>query len=170
MRIIVFILLLSSLSQASMSPRMQSLMAQLSGTFTETRDASNQHKMNNKFNVDLLYLVREGPSFGLRYLTEIRNESGFEKGQSYGLVVGYYWPTGLHVLAYYDFFAKTGYWSNGNGYQISAGYLEHLGYRYHLGFQLSTKSTKYKTNYANNLSESRTMNDSFISLVMMYLF
>ena len=55
----------------------------------------------------MLYLVREGPSFGLRQLTEIRNEYGFEKGESYGLAVGYYWPTGLHVLAYYDFFAKT---------------------------------------------------------------
>lgn len=170
MRIVAFIFFLSSLSQASMSPRMQSIMAQLSGTFTETRNTNNQHKMNNKFNVDLLYLVREGPSFGVRYLTEIRNESGFEKGESYGLAIGYYWPTGLHALAYYDFFAKTGDWSNGKGYQFSLGYLEHLGRHYHAGFQLSTKSTTYKTNLANNLLDRRTISDNFASLVLMYLF
>ncbi len=153
-----------------MSPRMQSLMVQLSGTFTETRDASNQHKMNNKFNVDLLYLGREGPSFGVRHLTEIRNEFGFEKAHNYGFVLGYYAYSGLHALAYYDFQATTRLWSSGHGYQLSLGYLEHLGYHYHVGFQLSAKSTKYTTSSEISLVNRRTVVDQFMSLVLMYLF
>lgn len=170
MRIIAFLLLLSSHSQATMSPRMQSVMTQISGSVTETRNHLNQHKMNNKFGIDLLYLVREGPTFGIRYLNEIRNESGFEKSQSYGFAIGYYTYSGLHALAYYDFQATTRLWSSGHGYQLSLGYLEHLGYHFHAGFQLSAKTTKYTTSTELSLVDSRIVNDQFMSLVMMYLF
>lgn len=114
--------------------------------------------------------MRQGPSFGIRYLTESRNEAGREAGEAYGLTVGYYWHRGWFILGHYDVFAKVGQWTDGQGQQINFGYLEHIGRHFHIGFQVSDRTTVYKTDTTSSLSESRTVKDTYPSVTLMHLF
>ncbi len=153
-----------------MAPRMYSIMAQVSGALVETTDFSGNAAYNNKISFEALYLVRGGPTFGGRYLIESRNEIESSAGQSYGPSAGYYAESGLFVLVTYDVLAKLGRWTNGEGFELDLGFVEHVGDQIHLGAQYSTRQMKYKTDITDNTAVQKSIREDFPSLVLMYLF
>ena len=163
-------LLLSLNSNAALAPRMYSIILQTALTRRQITDTSENSIRNNKMDINLLYFVRGGPTFGFRYFIESRNEVESESGESYGPSAGYYWESGFYFLGHYDILAKLGDWMNGEGTQVDIGYLEHLGGQFHIGFQFSDKRTVYKSSKTTNLAEDRVVKDAYPSLVLMYLF
>ena len=169
--VVISISFISLSGQAYLAPRMYSIIAQGALDPVAHGDASQNSIYSNKVDLNLLYFVRGGPTFGFRYLIESRNESGAsESGQSYGPTAGYYWERRFFVLGHYDIFAKLGNWTNGEGPQLDFGYLEHVVDRLHVGFQISNKVLTYKTDITNSLAEHRTVRDTWPSVTLMYLF
>ncbi|MES2801788.1 MAG: hypothetical protein V4654_04805 [Bdellovibrionota bacterium] len=166
----LFLFFVSLNCSAALAPRMYSIILQTGLTAKQITDTAENSVHNNKADINLLYFVRGGPTFGFRYFIESRNEVGSESGESYGPSFGYYWESGFYVLGHYDILAKLGDWANGEGTQLDIGYLEHIGGQFHIGFQISDKRTVYKTSKATNLAEERTVKDKFSSFVLMYLF
>ena len=155
---------------AALAPRMYSIILQGGLTYRENVDSFNNNVYMNKVDVNLLYFVRGGPTFGFRYLIESRSEAGSEAGEAYGPSAGYYWERGWFILGHYDILAKVGTWTNGEGPQIDFGYLEHIGGQFHIGFQISDRTTVYKSDKTSSLSEIRTIKDTYPSATLMYLF
>lgn len=168
--IIPFFLLLSEVARATMSPRMYSIMTQVSGAIKESGNSQDGTTYNNKIELNLMYLVRSGPSFGGRYLIQNQNYLESETGEGYGPVAGYYWENGMFILANYDILAKLGRWRNGEGFQLDVGYIEHIGNHYHIGFKYSHRDVTYKTDLQDNTAEKKRVLERFPSFVFMYLF
>ena len=169
-KFLILILLLSSDARATLAPRMYSIMTQINGSLAQSTDINGGATYNNKLSFEILYLVRAGPTFGVRYMIESRNENESQTGQAYGPVVGYYSTTGLFVLINYDVLAKLGKWTNGEGFETSIGYIEHLGDQFHLGAMYSIRRIRYKTDITDNTAVLKTVDDQFPSLSLMYLF
>ncbi len=165
-----FVLALSAQSHATLAPRMYSIMAQLNASIYQATDAAEAQTYNHKLSFELLYLVRNGPSFGGRYIIETRNENSSNSGQAYGPMVGYYSETGFYGTFNYDIFAKLGQWTNGEGFEFGIGYLEHMGNQLHVGAKYSTRKMRYKTDITNNLAVNKDVTDYFPSVSFMYLF
>lgn len=154
-----------------MAPRSKSLMVQFAATANNfVNDTSSElFRANGSF--DLIYLVRSGPSFGLRYFAETRNETGvIEGGQSLGLLLGYYHYSGINLLLTYEATAQLGSWNKGSGFQADLGYVEHIGSQYHLGLRISHRSAKYSANDKDPSAADRTVVDTYPSLIFMHLF
>lgn len=166
----IFISTLSLQSHATLAPRMYSIMAQLNASIYQATDSAEAQTYNHKLSFELLYLVRNGPSFGGRYIIETRNENGSNSGQAYGPMVGYYSDNGLYGTFNYDIFAKLGQWTNGEGFEFGIGYLEHMGNQLHVGAKYSTRKMRYKTDITNNLAVNKDVTDYFPSISFMYLF
>lgn len=166
----LFILFFSLKGFAALAPRMYSIIMQGALTMRETQDSFQNSIYTNKVDFNLLYFVRGGPTFGIRYMIESRNEAESEAGESYGPSAGYYWERGWFILGHYDILSKLGSWTNGEGPQIDFGYLEHVGGQFHIGFQISDRTVTYKTDKASSLSEIRTVRDTYPNLTLMYLF
>ena len=169
-KIFIFLTLLSLSSFATMAPRMYSVMAQVSSSAAQDTAPNGDAAYKSRFSLDLLYLVRSGPTFGFRYLIESRNELETQSGQAYGPMAGYYSEQGLFVLVTYDILAKLGHWTNGEGFQFDLGYVEHVGNQIHLGFKISTRKIKYKSDIFDSLAVEKNVQDTFPSFVLMYLF
>ena len=157
-------------AEASMAPRMYSVMAQFSGSVLNGTDTNDAVYYGNKFSLETLYLVRGGPTFGFRYLFESRNENSSQSGQAYGPMAGYYSDKGVFALVTYDILAKLGNWTNGEGFQFDLGYIEHLGNQIHLGGKISARKIKYKSDRTNSLAVEKNVQDTFPSFVLTYLF
>ena len=157
-------------AMATLAPRMYTIMAQMSGSIYQISDIAGNTSYNNKISLELLYLVREGPTFGGRYIYESRNENESNVGQAYGPMAGYYTSSGFFVLFNYDILAKLGRWTNGEGAEASAGYLEHIGDQMHIGAKFSVRKIRYKTDITNNTAVNKNVSDQFPSLMLMYLF
>lgn len=167
----LFIFFLTLNCFGALAPRMYSIILQGAFTIRQTDDAVQNSIYTNKVDINLLYFVRGGPTFGFRYLIESRSESGTnESGEGYGPSAGYYWERGWFILGHYDILSKIGTWTNGEGPQIDLGYLEHIGGQFHIGFQISDRTTTYKTDKSSSLSEFRTVHDTYPSFTLMYLF
>lgn len=164
------IIVISQLTHATLAPRMYSILGQISGSINQGSDASEMTTYNNKLSLEVLYLVRSGPTFGGRYLIESRNENESTSGQAYGPMAGYYFENGGFILVAYDVLAKQGRWTNGEGFEISAGYLEHIGDQIHIGGRFSSRRIRYKTDITNNLAIQKDVSEQYPSLVLMYLF
>ncbi|MCC2677490.1 MAG: hypothetical protein K0R29_66 [Pseudobdellovibrio sp.] len=167
---IIAIFTLALPAQASLAPRMYSIMAQVNAGVYQATAANEDQSYNNKLSIELLYLVRGGPTFGGRYMIESRNENQSNTGQAYGPMAGYYADNGFFAVFTYDVLAKLGRWTNGEGFEVSAGYLEHIGDGYHVGAQFSVRKIRYKTDITNNVAVSKDVTDHFPSLSLMYLF
>jgi len=167
---VLFIFFLTHNSSAALAPRMYSIILQGALTYRQTDDSFQNPVRANKVDLNILYFVRGGPTFGFRYLIESRNDSGSEAGEAYGPSAGYYWERGWFVLGHYDILAKLGSWTNGEGPQIDFGYLEHIGGHFHIGFQVSDRTIVYKSDKTSSLSEIRTVKDTYPSFTLMYLF
>jgi hypothetical protein len=167
---LVLILLFSLHAQATLAPRMYSIMTQINASVSEISDINGGATYNNKLSLELLYLVRGGPTFGGRYVIESRNENESQSGQAYGPMAGYYTENGFFVLINYDVFAKLGRWTNGEGFEVGIGYVEHIGNKLHLGAKYSTRRIRYKTDVTDNTAVQKNVNDQFPSLTLMYLF
>ena len=167
---LLVLFLLSLNCSAALAPRMYSIILQGGFSTRQNSDSFNNQVYTNKLDLNLLYFVRGGPTFGFRYLIESRSEAGNEAGEAYGPSAGYYWERGWFILGHYDILAKVGTWTNGEGPQIDFGYLEHIGGQFHIGFQVSDRTTTYKTDKTSSLSEIRTVKDTYPSLTLMYLF
>lgn len=170
LKIIMLVFVVSSTANATLAPRMYSIMAQINGSLSEGTDVNGGPTYNNKLSLEVLYLVRSGPTFGARYMIESRNENQSQSGQAYGPLAGYYFETGLFILVNYDVLAKLGNWTNGEGYEASIGYVEHIGRQIHLGAKYSIRRIRYKTDITDNTAIQKTVNDQFPSLTLMYLF
>lgn len=168
--LVIFSIAITSVAQATLAPRMYSIMTQFSGSFYQATDAAQSNVYNNKLSLELLYLVREGPTFGARYMIESRNENESQSGQAYGPMAGYYHENGFFAVFTYDILAKLGRWTNGEGFEVSAGYLEHIGSQYHIGAKYSVRKIRYKTDITNNLAVNKDVTDQFPSITFMYLF
>ena len=149
---------------------MYSVMAQLNGSIAENTAANGDAAFKSKFSLDLLYLVRSGPTFGFRYLIESRNELEVQSGQAYGPMAGYFTEKGFFVLVTYDILAKLGHWTNGEGFQFDLGYVEHLGNQIHIGGKISNRRIRYKSDIFDSLAIEKNVQDTFPSFVLMYLF
>lgn len=165
-----FILIFALPAQASLAPRMYSIMAQVNAGIYQATDARENQNYNHKMSLELLYLVRGGPTFGGRYMLEARNENQTNTGQAYGPMAGYYADNGFFAVFTYDILAKLGQWTNGEGFEVSAGYLEHIGDQFHVGAQFSVRKIRYKTDITNNVAVSKDVTDHFPSISLMYLF
>ena len=165
-----FTILFALSLKADLAPRMYSIMAVANGTTYQTTSSNGDSSYNNKLSLELMYLVRGGPSFGGRYIIESRNENESQSGQAYGPMAGYYAENGLFAVFTYDILAKLGRWTNGEGFEVSAGYLEHIGDQFHLGFKYSVRKIRYKTDITNNIAVHKDVNDEFPSISLMYLF
>ena len=173
LRFFLFFLITQSfeIAFATMAPRSRSFMVQFSTTANNFANDAPTEQFHLNGSLDLIYLVRFGPSFGLRYYAETRNEIGsIEGGQSFGALIGYYHYSGFNLLAIYDFSAKLGPWNKGSGFQADMGYLEHIGSQYHLGLKISHRSTKYTVDDRDSLARNRTVSDTYPSFVFMHLF
>ena len=159
-----------SSSFAALAPRMYSIMAQVNTGIFQSTDAAGSQYYNNRMSVDVLYLVRGGPTFGARYLLESRNENQTNSGEAYGPLVGYYGESGLFMVFNYDIWAKSGNWTNGEGFQFSLGYLEHFGNSWHIGAEISGRKIRYKTDITNSLAVSKDVTDYYPSISLMYLY
>lgn len=154
-----------------MAPRSKSFMVQFAATASNFTNDSPSEQFHSNGSLDFIYLVRSGPSFGLRYMAETRNEAGIiEGGQSFGALIGYYHYSGFNLLAIYDVSAKLGAWSKGSGFQADLGYLEHVGSQYHLGLKISHRSTKYTVDDRDRFAKDKTVSDTYPSFVFMHLF
>ena len=170
-KLVFFIVLIfAEYSYATLAPRMYSLMAQMNTTVYQTTTSTGSDSYNNKTSLELLYLVRGGPSFGGRYIYELRNENQSNVGQAYGPMAGYYADNGFFGVFTYDILAKLGQWTNGEGFEFSAGYLEHIGGQMHIGAQFSGRKIRYKTDVTDNTAVSKDVTDYFPSISLMYLF
>lgn len=169
-KIFTLIILVSMSAKATLAPRMHSIMTQINGSLAQGSDINGGPTYNNKLSLEVLYLVREGPTFGGRYMIESRNENESQSGQAYGPIAGYYFNTGLFVLVNYDVLAKLGKWTNGEGFEASIGYVEHIGDQIHLGAKYSIRRIRYKTDVTDNTAILKTVSDQFPSLTLMYLF
>lgn len=167
---LTLILTFSTFANATMAPRMYSFMAQVNGSLSQGTDVSGSATYNNKLSIELLYLVRSGPTFGARYIIESRNENESTSGQAYGPMAGYYADNGFFAVFNYDILAKLGQWTNGEGFEFGAGYLEHIGNQLHVGAKLSTRKIRYKTDITNNVAVHKDVTDTFPSVTFMYLF
>lgn len=167
---LALIISISESAQAALAPRMHSILGQLSGSISQGSDAAETTTYNNKLSLEVLYLVRSGPTFGGRYLIESRNENESTSGQAYGPMAGYYFENGAFILIAYDVLAKQGRWTNGEGFELSGGYLEHIGDQIHIGGRLSSRRIRYKTDITNNLAIQKDVNEQYPSLILMYLF
>ena len=85
-------------------------------------------------------------------------------------MAGYYSDEGFFILVTYDILAKLGRWTNGEGFQLDLGYIEHLGSQVHLGGKISTRKIKYKSDRGNSLAVEKNVQDTFPSLVLTYIF
>lgn len=172
MRILTFFFLfLSSLvAQATMAPRMHSIIAQVSGSLAQNTDLNEGTNYNNKISFEGLYLVRGGPTFGARYIIEARNDNESTAGQAYGPMAGYYSERGFFFLVTYDVLAKLGRWTNGEGFEFDLGYVEHIGNQLHIGGKYSYRSMKYKTDITDSTAVQKDVHETFPSVVVMYLF
>lgn len=155
---------------AALAPRMYSIIFQGGLTYRESKDSLNSNIYMNKADINLLYFMSSGVTFGFRYLIESRSEAGREAGEAYGPSAGYYWDRGWFILGHYDIFANVGSWTDGEGPQIDFGYLEHIGHHFHIGFQISDRTTTYKSDRTSSLSETRTIKNTYPSVTLMYLF
>lgn len=154
-----------------MAPSSKSTMVQFSATANRFADDSATDFFRANASLDFIYLVRNGPSFGLRYFAETRNEIGIiEGGQSFGLLIGYFHQTGINLQAVYDATAKLGSWSKGTGYQADLGYIEHVGNQYHIGLKVAHRSTTYTFDELDPFAKTKTVADTFPSLQFVYLF
>jgi hypothetical protein len=145
-------------------------MAIMNGSTYQTTNLNGDSAYSNKLSLELMYFVRNGPSFGGRYLIEDRNENETQSGQAYGPMAGYFAENGLFAVFNYDILAKLGRWTNGEGFEASAGYLEHIGDQYHVGFKYSVRKIRYKTDITNNIAVNKDVNDEYPSISLMYLF
>jgi hypothetical protein len=145
-------------------------MAEVDAGIYQSTSANENQNYNNKLNLELIYLVRGGPSFGGRYMIESRNENQSNTGQAYGPLAGYYADNGFFGVFAYDILAKLGQWTNGEGFEVSAGYLEHVGNQLHVGAKFSVRKIRYKTDLSSNISVSKDVTDQFPSISLMYLF
>jgi hypothetical protein len=161
---------LMSTAEASLAPRMYSIMAQVNTAIYQATDTAETATYNNKMSLEILYLVRGGPSFGGRYIIESRNENQNNTGQAYGPMAGYYADNGFFAVFTYDILAKLGQWTNGEGFEVSAGYLEHIGEQVHIGAKFSARKIRYKTDITNNIAVSKDVSDQYPSISLMYLF
>ena len=168
--LLLSLLFWASFSRASLAPRMYSIMAQVNTAVYQGTDSLQNQTYNNKLSLELLYLVRSGPTFGARYMVESRNENQSNTGQAYGPMAGYYADNGFFGVFTYDILAKLGQWTNGEGFEVSAGYLEHIGGQVHIGAQFSVRKIRYKTDVTNNVAVSKDVTDQFPSVSLMYLF
>lgn len=157
-------------ANATLAPRMYSLMTLVNGSISEGTDASGSVTYNNKVSFELLYLIRSGPTFGGRYIVESRNENSAQTGTAYGPIAGYYFETGMFVLVTYDILAKLGKWTNGEGAEVALGYVEHIGDQVHVGAKYSLRRIRYKTDVTDNTAVLKTVSEQFPSLTLMYLF
>jgi hypothetical protein len=157
-------------AEATLAPRMYSFMTQLSGSLYQSTDAGGSATYNNKLSFELLYLVRNGPTFGGRYIIESRNENESTSGQAYGPMAGYYADNGFFAVFNYDILAKLGRWTNGEGFEFGVGYLEHIGDQMHVGGKISTRKIRYKTDITNNIAVQKDVAETFPSVTFMYLF
>lgn len=164
------LLLFSARANATLAPRMYSIMTQVNASLSQGTDAAGAPTYNNKLSLELLYLVRNGPTFGARYIIESRNENQSNSGQAYGPMAGYYADNGFFAVFNYDILAKLGTWTNGEGFEFGVGYLEHIGNQLHVGAKLSTRKIRYKTDITNNIAEKKDVTDTFPSVTFMYLF
>ncbi|MBY0555352.1 hypothetical protein K2P97_12540 [bacterium] len=164
------ILLFSVQAQATLAPRMHSIMAQMNGSISQSSDINGGATYNNKLSLEVLYLVRNGPTFGGRYMIESRNENESQSGQAYGPMAGYYADNGFFVLFNYDVLAKLGRWTNGEGFEAGAGYVEHIGNQLHVGAKYSIRKIRYKTDITDNTAVQKNVSDSYPSITLMYLF
>lgn len=166
----LFLFSVSMTSMASMAPRMYSVILQGSGSM-DLRSVNLSDDVNvSRGSTEMIYLIRNGPSFGFRYFMESRNELQPETGDGYGPLAGYYHDNGIFFLIQYDILAKLGTWRNGEGPQVDLGFVEHIGKQYHLGLKYSYRSIRYKTNLLDNTAVKRENEDTFFSAVLMYLF
>jgi hypothetical protein len=145
-------------------------MALINGTTYQTTSPTGDNSYNNKLSLELMYLVRGGPSFGARYILESRNENESQIGQAYGPMAGYYAENGFFAVFTYDIYAKLGSWVNGEGFEACAGHMEHIGDQLHLGLKYSVRKIRYKTDLSSNISVSKDVHDQFPSISLMYLF
>lgn len=157
----VFIFFVSLNCFAALSPRMYSVILQGAFTARLTNDPAKNSIYSSKADINLLYFVRGGPTFGFHYLAESRNEVETQTGKSYGPSLGYYWNQGWFILGHYDFFAELGPLIDGHGPQIDFGYLEHLGGHFHIGLQVSDRTMTYDT---------ERIHETYPSLTLMHLF
>jgi hypothetical protein len=170
MKMLTLLLFFALHAQATLAPRMYSIMGQINGSLSQGSDASGGSTYNNKLSFELLYLVRGGPTFGGRYIIESRNENQSQSGQAYGPMVGYYSERGFFALVNYDVFAKLGNWTNGEGFEAGLGYVEHIGNQIHIGGKYSVRRIRYKTDITDNTATEKVVNDQFPSITLMYLF
>lgn len=166
----LFFLLATETTWASLAPRMYSIMTQVNTTIYQSTSLTGSESYNNKLSLEVLYLVRGGPTFGARYMIESRNENQTNSGQAYGPMGGYYADNGFFAVFTYDILAKLGRWTNGEGFEFSAGYLEHIGDQLHVGAKFSTRKIRYKTDITSNIAVSKDVTDHYPSLSLMYLF
>ena len=166
----LFLAFLTAPAEASLAPRMYSIMAQVNAGIYSSTDAAGSQAYNNKLSLELLYLVRGGPSFGGRYMIESRNENQTNTGQAYGPMAGYYADNGFFAVFTYDVLAKLGRWTNGEGFEVSAGYLEHIRGQLHVGAKFSVRKIRYKTDITSNVAVNKDVTDHFPSISLMYLF
>jgi hypothetical protein len=169
-RLFFFILLFSGISNATLSPRMHSIMAQIGGSIIQNTNTNDTERYSNALSLEMLYLVRGGPTFGGRYLIENKNITESESGESYGPMAGYYWENGAFMTVTYDILAKLGRWRNGEGFELNLGYVEHIGSRYHIGLRLTHHDITYKTDITDNTAEKKRVLSRYPSLVFMYMF
>jgi hypothetical protein len=167
---LVLILLFSTHAHATLAPRMYSIMAQMNASVSQGSDINGGSTYSNKLSLEVLYLVRSGPTFGGRYIIESRNENESQSGSAYGPMAGYYAENGFFVLVNYDVFAKLGRWTNGEGFEAGIGYLEHIGNQLHIGAKYSTRRIRYKTDITDNTAVQKNVSDQYPSLTVMYLF
>lgn len=168
--LLVMTLTYSMESNATLAPRMYSFMTQVSGSLYQSTDAGSTATYNNKLSFEVLYLVRNGPTFGGRYIVESRNENEATSGEAYGPMAGYYADNGFFGVFNYDILAKLGRWTNGEGFEFGAGYVEHIGDQLHVGGKISTRKIRYKTDITNNIAVQKDVSDIFPSVMFMYLF
>ena len=83
---------------ATMAPRMYSILGQVSGSVLDGTDSTDSVFYGNKFSLEVLYLVRGGPTFGFRYFFEGRNENESQSGQAYGPMAGYFNEDGFFAF------------------------------------------------------------------------
>ena len=166
----MFAVLGSSDAGATMAPRMYSILGQVSGSILDGTDSTGSVFYGNKFSLEMLYLVRGGPTFGFRYFFEGRNENTSQSGQAYGPMAGYFNEDGFFILITYDILAKLGNWTNGEGFQLDLGYIEHMGNQIHIGGKISSRKIRYKSDRTNSLAVEKNVQDTFPSFVVTYLF
>ena len=167
---LALIFFISLKAQASMAPRMYSIMTQINASVSESTDINGSSTYNNRLSFELLYLVREGPTFGARYLIESRNENESTSGQAYGPMAGYYADNGFFAVFNYDILAKLGRWTNGEGFELGIGYLEHIENQLHVGAKISNRKIRYKTDITSNIAVQKDVSDLYPSFTLMYLF